>query len=981
MSTPSSSSSSASSTHGRAQPSSGSTAAAPHASAAEGKQGLRSRKLSLTTRQLPAAIATASQVSPSSTVASPLLRGDPSPTRAQGSEVGLGLMLDEPTDSTRTSIDTSAANGRPLRASSSNSSRAGVEDETDEFFLSATASPSISSFEDRTARRTPSGRPPQLSTVTTTSGSTSAPLQIFTGSPLPPQFSTSPVPSPLPLPRPYSPSHQAYNLGPATSTAPNGSASSTIPMSRPPSYITCVSAQQMDRSRSNGSDIHSRQQSLTSACPPATSSVGISAGLSTPKSDVGAFSPSLGGQRSWRTYNWGVAPEKGDHGEDVREGAKSRGEPGLGSKLLALPSALLSIFLTPINSGSSYSVRHPYSPTLNGTSSPSKPTTSGPLPSKRYPLPIRLLTIAYLIFSFLFLSLSLSQSLLSASSADASASRLAALRAKLGPRGGTGQEGWQLVRNYADGLGAKAGIDLGWSRYKGPEGEVGLVTPVGEAEEELEWGPVRRIGHADQPITELAAKDAKQNPLTPFSHTYRFSKMHEKVHWDLHDEIVPFAFHASSKPAGDDVTACLYTNQAWLSTLPSFVQAWRGPVSLVFEATHSRLDSTARTSLLADISALRESDPLVKQFVDFHVVGAPMSMSERTLNKTRERMIKSPTALNYQLNLARFFARTDVVFLVGDARITPSGGLRRKLTTSGVRNLVLERGDAIVVPTFGFVRDPTGDPSNNPIPSLAELRVKMGLEVDSAAGRSDVPAPNTFAGIGADEFEPLAAEYIHTLFETLPVQPEDWPTRKQQLVQLVNTRIPSPETPTTAVLALYDRRWDLNHGPTNWYLWRKSSSDPRLLENPSSGGGLGLGLDGAVGGGKEVYRVVDYDLHYAPLVVVSKKGQPWCTERFDDVRAACVYQMYLTGAEMWVLPDEWTYTLEVLEKRPDSDQEDPADKLKNSISSRLYGKFHQEACMHYGREFLSVQMWDSDKAQHLRETCARTLGSWGMGAV
>ncbi|GAA5920276.1 hypothetical protein JCM1841_003016 [Sporobolomyces salmonicolor] len=981
MSTPSSSSSSASSTHGRAQPSSGSTAAAPHASAAEGKQGLRSRKLSLTTRQLPAAIATA-QVSPSSAVASPLLRGDPSPTRAQGPEVGLGLMLDEVTDSARTSIDISATNGRPLPASSSNTSRSGVDDETDEFFLTATASPSIPSFDERTIRRTPSGRLPQLSTVTTTSGSTSAPLQIFTGSPLPPQFSSSPVPSPLPLPRPYSPSHQAYNLGPATSTTTNGSANSSLPMSRPPSYMTSMSAHPMDRSRSNGSDIHSRQQSLTSACPPATSSVGINAGLSTPKSDVGALSPSLGGPRSWRTYNWGVAPEKGmDHGEDVREGAKSRGELGWGSKVLALPSALLSIFLAPINSGSSYPARHPYSPTLNGTSSPSKPMTSGPLPSKRYPLPIRLLTIAYLIFSFLFLSLSLSQSLLPASSSDASASRLAALRAKLGPRGGTGQEGWQLVRNYADGLGAKAGIDLGWGRYKGPEGEVELVTPVGEPEEELEWGPVRRIGHADEPITDLAAKDAKQNPLTPFSHTYRFSKMHEKIHWDLHDEIVPFAFHASSKPAGDDVTACLYTNQAWLSTLPSFVQAWRGPVSLVFEATHSRLDSTARTSFLADISALRESHPLIKQFVDFHVVGAPLSMSERTLNKTRERMIKSPTALNYQLNLARFFSRTDVVFLVGDARITPSGGLRRKLTTSGVRNLVLERGDAIVVPTFGFVRDPTGDPGNNPIPSLAELRVKMGLATDSAAAISNMPAPNTFAGIGADEFEPLAAEYIHALFETLPVQPEDWPTRKQQLVQLVNTRVPSPEAPTTAALALYDRRWDLNRGPTNWYLWRKSSTDPRLLENPSSGGGLGLGLDGAVGGGKEVYRVVDYDLHYAPLVVVSKKGQPWCTERFDDVRAACVYQMYLTGAEMWVLPDEWTYTLEVLEKRPDSDQEDPADKLKNSISSRLYGKFHQEACMHYGREFLSVQMWDSDKAQHLRETCARTLGSWGMGAV
>lgn len=290
-------------------------------------------------------------------------------------------------------------------------------------------------------------------------------------------------------------------------------------------------------------------------------------------------------------------------------------------------------------------------------------------------------------------------------------------------------------------------------------------------------------------------------------------------------------------------------------------------------------------------------------------------------------MIKNPSALNYQLNLARFFARTDVVFLAGDARITPSGGLRRKLTSPQIRKLVLERGDAVVVPSFGFIRDPTADPDSNPVPSLATLRSKLAPD--------EPPNVDPFSGVGASEFEPLASEYVHTLLETLPLQPEEWPTRKQQLVQLVNTRIPSPDTPTSATLALYDRRWDINHGPTNWYLWRKSSADPRLGEEPTSGGGLGLGIDGTVGGGKEVYKVVDYDLHYSPYVVVSKKGQPWCTERFDDVRAACVYQMYLTGAEMWVLPDEWIYTIEPLEKRPEGDKEDPADKLRVSCTSLL----------------------------------------------
>lgn len=29
------------------------------------------------------------------------------------------------------------------------------------------------------------------------------------------------------------------------------------------------------------------------------------------------------------------------------------------------------------------------------------------------------------------------------------------------------------------------------------------------------------------------------NPLTPFTHTYRFAKMHDKLHWDIHDEIEP----------------------------------------------------------------------------------------------------------------------------------------------------------------------------------------------------------------------------------------------------------------------------------------------------------------------------------------------------------------------------------------------------------------------------------------------------------
>lgn len=382
-----------------------------------------------------------------------------------------------------------------------------------------------------------------------------------------------------------------------------------------------------------------------------------------------------------------------------------------------------------------------------------------------------------------------------------------------------------------------------------------------------------------------------------------------------------FTFHASSIPAPKDITACLYSNEAWLSALPAFIHAWEGPVSLVFESAHSRT-SPQRDALIESIAALRDSDDLVRKYVDFHVVGTPASMSERTLNKTRERMIERPMAQNYHLNLARFFAPTDIIFLVGDARVLPSPGLKRRLQSETITDLVLERGDAVVVPSFGFVRDPTGDTNNPKTPSLHDLRTKLDLPIPSSP----------WDGVSAEEFPSLAAEHILSLYDTLPLPPAQWPTKKQSLVTMINTRIPTPEAPTTARLALFDRRWDLNHGPTNWYLWRKSSADPHLHDTPEAGGGTGLGVDGRIGGGRELYRVMDYDLHYAPNVVVSKKGQPWCTERFEQMQSACVYQMYLSGAEMWVLPDEWTYTLEVVEKRPDGWKEDPAEKLKVSLS-------------------------------------------------
>ena len=74
---------------------------------------------------------------------------------------------------------------------------------------------------------------------------------------------------------------------------------------------------------------------------------------------------------------------------------------------------------------------------------------------------------------------------------------------------------------------------------------------------------------------------------------------------------------------------------------------------------------------------------------------------------------------------------------------------------------------------------------------------------------------------------------------------------------------------------MWDASWDANRGPSNWPLWRKTSDDPHLLESADNGGGATLGLDGTIGGGTDLYRITDYDLHYAPSVVIGKNQQPW----------------------------------------------------------------------------------------------------------
>ncbi|KAK7444270.1 hypothetical protein VKT23_015280 [Stygiomarasmius scandens] len=58
----------------------------------------------------------------------------------------------------------------------------------------------------------------------------------------------------------------------------------------------------------------------------------------------------------------------------------------------------------------------------------------------------------------------------------------------------------------------------------------------------------------------------------------------------------------------------------------------------------------------------------------------------------------------------------------------------------------------------------------------------------------------------------------------------------------------------------------------------------------------------------EVYKVTKYQSAYEPYVIFKKEGPPWCDERFVGYggnKAACLFEMYLSGISYYVLADHF----------------------------------------------------------------------------
>lgn len=58
----------------------------------------------------------------------------------------------------------------------------------------------------------------------------------------------------------------------------------------------------------------------------------------------------------------------------------------------------------------------------------------------------------------------------------------------------------------------------------------------------------------------------------------------------------------------------------------------------------------------------------------------------------------------------------------------------------------------------------------------------------------------------------------------------------------------------------------------------------------------------------EIYPVTTYQFSYEPYVIFKNQGSPWCDERFSGYgsnKAACLYEMYITGVDFYVLPNDF----------------------------------------------------------------------------
>lgn len=126
----------------------------------------------------------------------------------------------------------------------------------------------------------------------------------------------------------------------------------------------------------------------------------------------------------------------------------------------------------------------------------------------------------------------------------------------------------------------------------------------------------------------------------------------------------------------------------------------------------------------------------------------------------------------------------------------------------------------------------------------------------------------------------------------------------------------------------------------------------------------------------EVYKVTRYQPAYEPYVVFKKEGPPWCDERFIGYggnKAACLFEMYLSGISFYVLADHFIIHQNHL-------YEELARKSERKLNRKIYQDFKEETCLRYLKSFRDNGQLHTEHGNNIREECRKIKGVTKMAS-
>ncbi|RCH80445.1 hypothetical protein CU098_003973 [Rhizopus stolonifer] len=159
----------------------------------------------------------------------------------------------------------------------------------------------------------------------------------------------------------------------------------------------------------------------------------------------------------------------------------------------------------------------------------------------------------------------------------------------------------------------------------------------------------------------------------------------------------------------------------------------------------------------------------------------------------------------------------------------------------------------------------------------------------------------------------------------------DWrtfPTKKSQVIKQVKSN----------KLDSFHSSWVSGHGATNYTYWYTAT---------------------------EMYPVTQYEYSYEPYIIYKKEGTPWCDERFIGYganKAACLYEIFISGVDYWVLPNDFL----IHQSHKYANHDRTRERVHNKS---LYDSFRTEICLRYSRKYVIEDTWYTPAADNMKKVC------------